>query len=117
MAYTFGLHIIVDINTSTDLSLYNGNDFKYLLQKTIKDLELNEVGTVLHNFDSGGFTIAVCLTESHICAHTWPEYNRATLDIYLSNTYGNNDDKGRKLLKICTNYFDSKEVKVQEIFR
>ncbi|MCF3112152.1 S-adenosylmethionine decarboxylase [Niabella sp. CC-SYL272] len=32
-----------------------------------------------------GFTAVICLSESYVSIHTWPEHNLVNLDIYLSN--------------------------------
>ena len=117
MNYTKGLHIIADITTHDPQILIKAEPFHQVLAASIDQLGLHSVGAVLHNFDTGGFTISVCLTESHICAHTWPEFGIVTLDIYLSNTYQVNDEKGRQLLEICKDYFNTAHIKVQEIFR
>jgi S-adenosylmethionine decarboxylase len=46
---------------------------------------LTKVGEVYHNFLGGGYTGVVCLTESHLSIHTWPEQNYLTFDVFLSN--------------------------------
>jgi S-adenosylmethionine decarboxylase len=117
MKYKKGLHIIADISTGESAPLLNGSAFNNMLTDAIRELELNIVGTVLHHFDSGGFTISVCLTESHVCAHTWPEYNMVTLDIYLSNNYKVNDEKGRVILEKCKKHFGVSSIQLQEIHR
>eukprot|EP01035_Chromulina_nebulosa_P023121 gene23121-29959_t len=59
----------------------------------IVSLALTKTGEVYHTFDNGGFTASVCLTESHVSIHTWPEYNLATFDVFLSNFRNDNSDK------------------------
>lgn len=46
---------------------------------------LTKVGEVYHQFGDDGYTAVVCLTESQISIHTWPEFNRVTFDVFLSN--------------------------------
>lgn len=38
--------------------------------------------TVFHKFDPQGITAICLLSESHISIHSWPEENKAALDIY-----------------------------------
>lgn len=38
--------------------------------------------TVFHKFDPQGITAICLLSESHISVHSWPEENKAALDIY-----------------------------------
>jgi S-adenosylmethionine decarboxylase len=53
---------------------------------------LTKVGEVYFKFDDSGYTATICLTESHISIHTWPEYNMVTFDVFLSN-YQNVNNK------------------------
>jgi S-adenosylmethionine decarboxylase len=39
-----------------------------------------------HNFDhTNGFTGIICLAESHISVHTWPENFKMYLDVFICN--------------------------------
>jgi len=53
--------------------------------------------SIVHVFPGGGFSALVMLAESHISIHTWPEQDRAIIDIF---TCGNHTDpqKGAKYL-------------------
>jgi S-adenosylmethionine decarboxylase len=53
--------------------------------------DLQKLGEVYHNFSPEGFTGVVCLSESHLSIHTWPEHGKINLDIYLSNHLRQND--------------------------
>lgn len=46
--------------------------------------------TVFHKFNPQGITAICLLSESHISIHSWPEENKAALDIY---TCGNSNPK------------------------
>ena len=40
------------------------------------------VNSVFHTFNPHGVSGVVVIAESHIAAHTWPEYGYASLDVY-----------------------------------
>lgn len=59
--------------------------FKSFIDVQIGNFGLSKVGEVYHDFENGGYTGVVCLTESHLSIHTWPERNYLTFDVFLSN--------------------------------
>jgi len=75
----------------------DGNQLKSMaiakpkISKIIKQNGLNELGAFYHQFPKGGFTGIVCLVESHLAIHTWPEFNFFTLDVYVCNYSKNNN--------------------------
>lgn len=79
------------IGTHLIIELY-GCDSKVLKDlKLIEDTLINSArlggATILSNYfhkfgDGGGVTGVVCIAESHISIHTWPEYEYAALDIF-----------------------------------
>ena len=73
------------INVSDNQKLTSSSDFIVFTDKILEKYDLEKVGFTVHNFENNSFTIAVCLMESHICIHTWPEFNQLTLDVYLCN--------------------------------
>ncbi len=87
------------------------------LEGLITELELNKVGEVFHAFPGGGFTATICLTESHISIHTWPEYQLATFDVFLSNYSTDNSEKAREIYRRTLAYFGAEEQNMQEITR
>ena len=62
------------------------------LNEAVSRSGLSKVGEVFHGFDNAGYTGVICLTESHISIHTWPEFNLVTFDVFLSNFMNYNDD-------------------------
>lgn len=90
---------------------------KLFFDDLIQRLSLEKVGEVYHDFDGGGFTGVVCLTESHLSIHTWPEYRLATFDVFLSNFRQNNHEKVRVIYTELLKYFDATEISFNEIER
>src|ERR1700710_57280 len=109
MQYNPGLHILSEF-TSDDLELLSsGSPFRQHLDKLIFDQKLNKVGEVYHDFEGGGFTAVVCLTESHISIHTWPEFKLATFDVFLSNYQHENDEKARAIYQSILAFYNGTE--------
>ena len=77
------------------------------IRRQIEENNLQDVGSVYHNFDSGGFTAVVCLTESHLSIHTWPEHNYLTFDIFLSNYLKDNRALTYKMYESVKSHFDA----------
>ena len=83
--YRKGLHVVVDATGLDASPLRDMEGFRIRIGERIEALGLVSVGAVHHAFPGGGFTAVVCLTESHLSIHTWPEHGRATFDVFLSN--------------------------------
>jgi S-adenosylmethionine decarboxylase len=91
--YHPGSHILAELKVNDPAALLNYQSFKDLINDTIQKLGLEKVGEVYHQFENAGYTGMVCLTESHISIHTWPEYNIVTYDVFLSNFKRDNTEK------------------------
>ena len=105
MSYTPGTHIIASLHSSNAGLLILHDQFKVLIDDLIDRYQLQKLGEVYHQFTSGGFTAVVCLSESHISIHTWPEHQLINLDIYLSNYQRNNDGTVDGIYLAFKNYF------------
>lgn len=117
MDYKPGLHILAEF-TSTKTQLLSDYQFcKKLFDSLINDNGLKQVGEVYHNFENGGFTAVICLTESHLSIHTWPEFNLVTFDIFLSNYQKDNSDKVKAIYKAVLDFFEGNEKQKTEIVR
>lgn len=117
MDYVPGLHIIAEISTAKHELLTTGSAVQHLLNTQISLHGLHKLGEVYHNFQPAGFTAVICLSESHISLHSWPEYRRLNLDIYLSNYQRNNDQTGQKLFDALVAFYDATVISCQHIKR
>jgi len=117
MPYTAGLHIISEFTSDHSELLSQSLKFRDFLSQIITRQGLTKVGEVWHDFNDGGFTAVVCLTESHISIHTWPEYNLATFDVFLSNYQQINDGKAQALYDGVLNFYEGIEIQKNEIKR
>lgn len=116
-SYNPGLHKLLTLDVQRNHLLTDCNAFKTFSLSIINKYDLEIVGISEHSFDEGGFTVAICLKESHICIHTWPEFNQLTLDIYLCNYLKDNTEKVEKLGNDFKKYFEAKVLNETNVLR
>jgi len=117
MPYKPGLHLLSEFSTDKPNLLQSSAPCRQLFDQLIATYQLTKVGEVYHDFDGGGFTAMVCLTESHMSIHTWPEYAMATFDVFLSNYQNENDDKARAIYQAVIAFFEGVEMQKNEVKR
>lgn len=115
--YTPGLHLLATVNTPNPDLLQSHLPWKTFIREKIADSGLTEVGAVFHDFPGGGFTGVICLTESHISIHTWPEYRLFTYDVFLSNFSRNNDAITQKLMDDTIAFFKATSHQIETLRR
>lgn len=115
--YCPGLHCLAEAETSGDVYLVDFAPLQSLWNTVINELGLTKVGETYHSFDGGGYTAFVCLTESHLSIHTWPEYKRLNLDIFLSNFKRNNNAKTELILQRTLDLFQPTSIKTHRLER
>jgi S-adenosylmethionine decarboxylase len=84
---TISRHIIADI-TSEDPRLLD-DEMQILEAMTLAAKAANAtiLRTASHKFEPQGVTAFLLLSESHISIHTWPELNKAAVDIYTCGAH------------------------------
>lgn len=117
MKYKPGLHILVEFNAGKPELLSSMFECKKLFDSLILKYSLCNVGEVYHGFDNGGFTASICLTESHLSIHTWPEYNLATFDVFLSNYQKENTQTVKEIYKTVVEFFEGIVIQKTELNR
>jgi len=117
MPYTPGLHILAEFTTAKTDYLKLASPCRDLFNKLVADFALDKVGEAYHEFDNGGFTGVICLTESHLSIHTWPEFNLATFDIFLSNYQKDNTQKVKQFYVEVLSFFEGVEIQKTELAR
>jgi S-adenosylmethionine decarboxylase len=116
LTYTKGLHVIVDLE-QCQINCDQMESFRTMIMQEIAICDLHVLGSVFHAFDNGAFTAVVCLTESHLSVHTWPEFGRVTFDVFLSNYLEVNDDKAHRLALAITDFFKGEIALRKEVER
>lgn len=117
MEYKPGKHLIATLQTPSDELIRQYAAFNLLADTLIGKYGLVKLGQVYHNFLPGGFTAVICLSESHLSIHTWPEHRLVNLDVYLSNFQQSNDNIVQSLFREITAYFQATVIAQQTITR
>lgn len=107
MEYNKGTHLIATLNTTEHQLLNTFTAFKTLTDELILAHQLQKLGEVYHNFSPSGYTGVVCLSESHLSVHTWPEHGKINVDIYLSNYLRNNDGTVDNIYRAIKAHFNA----------
>ena len=77
-----GRHILVEF---FDCSSEILNDVSYIEKIMLKAAEISDaivINSTFHHFSPFGVSGVVVIQESHLAAHTWPEYKYAAVDIF-----------------------------------
>lgn len=117
LKYEAGLHILGELRSAQTDLLKKSDAFRIFIDEQIIQLNLSKVGEAYHDFPDGGYTSVICLTESHVSIHTWPEYGMATFDVFLSNYQRNNDGTTHQLFDRVRDFFSAEVHNYHEIKR
>lgn len=79
---TISRHIIADITSEDPFLFDDAEGILETLTLAAKVANATILKTAYHRFTPHGITAFLLLAESHISVHTWPELNKAALDIY-----------------------------------
>jgi S-adenosylmethionine decarboxylase len=80
--YTMGIHIMLDF-ANVDFDLLENTDYILELMNNIAISENFVVlNKTMHKFNPQGFTCIFLLSTSHFSIHTYPEYNKCSIDLY-----------------------------------
>lgn len=112
-----GLHILLTLETKSLEKLKNFDGFSVFSNNLLEKYDLEKVGESHNIFDNNSFTAAICLMESHLCIHTWPEINKLTADIYLCNYSQDNTQKVKRIAQDIIHYFEADIIKLTEVER
>jgi S-adenosylmethionine decarboxylase len=112
------LHILADLTTRNLARLLDVDSFLTAVDDIVGRSGATQLGRVAHTFDGGGgYTVVVCLAESHVAVHTWPELERVTLDVYLCNYARDNTARCRAIYAALESYFQPERATVKEVLR
>lgn len=112
-----GLHILLTLETESEDLLIDSKGFLEFTESILKTKDVEIVGITNHIFDNQSFTAAVCLKESHLCIHTWPEFNQLTFDVFLCNYTQDNTSKVEQIADEVIQYFKANTIQKHKINR
>jgi S-adenosylmethionine decarboxylase len=117
LVYQPGLHLLVEMKGIDPLLVNKSADTKSLIDELVEKHQLHSLGSVYHEFPGGGFTAVVCLTESHLSIHTWPEHGIVTADVFLSNYRHDNSEKCKSIMKAMLELYACSDYHLTEVYR
>lgn len=94
---TISRHIIADIESIDPFLFDDAELILEALTLAAKEANATILKTAYHRFSPHGVTAFLLLSESHISIHTWPELNKAALDIYTCGDH-TDPDAGLELI-------------------
>lgn len=112
-----GLHILLTLETESEDLLLDSKSFLGFIQEILQTKDVEIVGITNHVFENDSFTSAVCLKESHLCIHTWPEFRQLTFDVFLCNYMQDNTEKVERIAEEVVRYFKAGTIQKHKIYR
>lgn len=112
-----GLHILLTLETESEDLLLDSKGFLEFTEGILATKDVEIVGITNHIFDNQSFTAAVCLKESHLCIHTWPEFKQLTFDVFLCNYTQDNTSKVEQIADEVIQYFKANTIQKHKIYR
>ena len=112
-----GLHILLTLETELEALLLDSIQFLEYIHSILEQKHVEVVGVTNHIFENQSFTSAVCLKESHLTIHTWPEFKQLTFDVFLCNYTQDNTEKVEQIANEVVRYFSAKIIQEHKIYR
>lgn len=110
-----GIHYLLDINQVNRQLLDDEIRLKKIFKRFINNSQIKVLGYKYHKFQPQGLTGLYLLSESHISFHTWPEYDKISIDIYTCEL--ENDKLINANIKNMIRSFSSKSYQFNKIIR
>jgi len=117
-----GLHIIGELK-GCELSRFPESEgrmaeLRIALSELLVRAGLRELGSYYHFFGPRAVTATLCLAESHLTFHTWPEVRAVTVDVFVCNLNSDNTTAARLVYQnLVQEIFQAETVNTTEINR
>ena len=116
--HNIGIHIVLDLYGCKTELLTNREKGVSLLEELLLKHNLTPLTTTYQEFEGGGYSAVVVLSESHFSIHTWPEKNGyVAADIYVCNYSRDNTYNAKRMAEEFIEHFKPEEVTKHEIIR
>ena len=110
---TIGKHLLCEMSGSNSVAIANLDAVKHALYAAAEAANATALNGYFHQFSPTGVSGILCLAESHISIHTWPETGYAAVDIF---TCGETTVPHNALATLSA-AFESRAVHTREITR
>lgn len=107
-----GRHLLLEVYDVKYNLLNDVSSLENIIHSGIIRSRMNILNTYTHQFTPHGLTILVCLSESHVSVHTFPENNCVSVDAYTCG-----DGNPKIIILELLKYFDSYNYNLREIYR
>jgi S-adenosylmethionine decarboxylase len=77
-----GKHLLLELRDCDREVLNDLDRLQKALIAATEEAGATVIGKSFHQFSPQGVSGVVLLAESHLCLHTWPEYNYAAADVF-----------------------------------
>src|ERR1700712_51388 len=79
---TIGKHLLCEMSGCNAVAIANLDAVKHALYAAAEAANATSLNGYFHQFSPTGVSGILCLAESHISIHTWPETGYAAVDIF-----------------------------------
>ncbi len=79
---TLGLHVLLELRACNGARLDDIAFVRDTMLRAARETGATVIDDIFHQFSPQGVTGVVAIAESHLCIHTWPEYDYAAVDIF-----------------------------------
>ena len=108
-----GLHVLLELRACNGALLDDLVFVHDTMLRAARETGATVIDDIFHQFSPQGVTGVVAIAESHLCIHTWPEYEYAAVDIF---TCGDGFSP-RDAAALIVEAFESRDPEVTEVRR
>lgn len=110
---TQGMHLICELNGCNPGILSKVPAIKHAMEAAAISANATILDGYFHQFAPTGVSGLLCLAESHVSIHTWPESNYAAVDIYTCGEH----TKPHLAVQMLAATLEATQVQVREVSR
>ena len=77
-----GTHLLLELRECNPAFLDDIDYVKDAMVSAARVVEAQIIGESFHRFKPQGVTGVLAIAESHLSIHTWPEHNKACIDLF-----------------------------------